>query len=122
VRTYSVAVAALAIASPAKWLDNLLSQNTIDEIEAGERGRSRRIGFPALLRIATIRILHSDLGMSVTQAVSVSSVLIRDGRFAAGPLTLALDLEELRRGLERSLIIALESAPQPRRGRPARRV
>jgi hypothetical protein len=121
VRSYDVAIASLAIDAPHKWTDNLLSQHTIPNVLSTRRGITRRITHPALLRIALIRHLHTQLGVSVADAVRLAAQLLDSrpaGLHTSGHLTLTFDLEELERRLSQRLADVLESAPAIRRGRP----
>ena len=117
-RTYSVGIAALALHAPSKWVDNLISQHNISDVERDDRGYSRRISHEALLRMAVIRALNEELGVSVARALELSSPLLEHGTARVGPLEIALDLQQIRRRVAERLEVALESAPQPRRGRP----
>lgn len=123
-RLYSVAVAALAIQVPLKWLDNAISQNTLPEIESARRGVARRISHSALLLLALARELHLGLGLSVRDAIDIArEMLARDGESEAwrGPVRISCDRATLERTLDERLRAVLESAPTPRRGRPPQR-
>ena len=56
-RSYSVAVAALAIGAPRKWTDNVLSQHQLPEIVSVRQGVARRIPYHTLIQLALIREL-----------------------------------------------------------------
>jgi hypothetical protein len=123
-RAYSVAVAAVAIGAPTKWLDNLLSQHVIPELAPFGRGVSRRLSRAAVTRLAIIRELHQSLGCGVREAVSLAARVLAsgDGRVqVGGHVGLMVDRDALELTLDRRLQVALESAPAPRRGRPPRR-
>ena len=123
-RLYSVAIASLAVDAPIKWTDNLLAQHAIQDVHARSRGVARGVSWAGLVRIALIRGLHVQLGCGVREAVMLSSGLLRseNGTITLGDrLTLAVDRDALERDIQRRLAVALESAPRPRRGRPARR-
>jgi hypothetical protein len=124
VRLYSVAVASLAIRAPLKWTDNLLSQYDIPEVVHQDRGMPRGISWNALVRMALIRALNQEFGCGVRDAVTLSSALIEGpGTLeTAGFLALSIDRPALEGALQNRLREALESAPRPRRGRPARRM
>jgi hypothetical protein len=124
-RLYDVAVASLAIGSPLKWTDNLLAHHAIPEVRSRTRGVARGISWVGLVRIALIRELHLALGCGVREAVALSDLMLRapDGVLAPSPfLTLGFDRRALEENLHRRLAETLESAPRPRRGRPARRL
>ena len=124
-RSYNVAVASLAIDAPARWTDNLLSQHAIPDITLAKRGVSRRISYPALVRLALIRQLHAGMGLGVSDAVRIADRLFDSGGtgvHASGHLRLTFDRLELERSLDARLADVLETAPAPRRGRPPGRV
>ncbi len=123
-RLYDVAIAALAIHAPRKWVDNILSHHEVPEVVIARRGVSRRIPHSALLQLALTRDLHVDLGMSVRDALGLAAALLRDEEGAvhtSGHLRVTLDRASLERRLQARLRDALESAPVPHRGRPRTR-
>lgn len=123
-RLYSVAVASLAVDAPLKWTDNLLAHHEIPDVRSRARGVARGVSWTGLVRIALIRELHLALGCGVREAVALSDLLLHApasqvtvGRWT----TLGFDLDALEHELRGRLSEVLESAPRPRRGRPARR-
>lgn len=123
-RSYDVAVASLAIGAPPKWTDNTISQHAVADIVSARRGVARRIPHHVLLRLALTRQLHCELGLGVSDALHLAAKLLDsegDGVHQSGHLRLALDLPAFEHALNVRLHDALESAPAPRRGRPARR-
>jgi hypothetical protein len=124
VRLYSVAIVSLAIGVPVKWTDNLIAHHYIPDVRSRARGVSRGVSWSGLVRIALIRELHLVLGCGVREAVALADPLLRvpTGTASPGPwLTLTLEREAFEQELQRRLADVLESAPRPRRGRPARR-
>jgi hypothetical protein len=124
VRHYDVAIAALAIDAPPKWIDNVLSQHAVPDVVSARRGVSRRLSHSALLRLALVRELHVELRLGVRDALELAAELLdtRDASVhARGHLRVAFDRSALERDLAARLGDALESAPIPRRGRPPRR-
>jgi hypothetical protein len=122
-RLYSVAIAALAIGSSQKWLDNVLSHFTVWGVATEKRGVSRRIPHRALLQLALARELHVELAVGVRDALSLADeLLLADGGAVSrgGHLRVTLNRGTLEREVTERLQDALESAPTPRRGRPAR--
>jgi hypothetical protein len=123
-RLYSVAVASLAIDAPLKWTDNLIAHHDIPDVRSRTRGVARGVSWAGLVRIALVRDLHVAVGCGVREAVTLSDALLQSptGNLKAGRwATLAFDRRALEQDLQRRLAEALESAPRPRRGRPARR-
>lgn len=123
-RSYDVAVASLAINAPPKWTDNTISQHTIADIVSARRGVARRIPHQVLLRLALTRQLHTELGLGVGDALRLAAQLLDSeggGVHQSGHLCLSLDLPAFEHALTVRLRDALESAPAPKRGRPARR-
>ena len=121
-RSYSVAMASLAIDAPPRWTDNVLSQYHISGIVLERRGVARKIPHSALLELALIRELNVTLNLGVREAVGIAAALwAHAGEQQFGVLHLSFDRAGLGRAVERRLRDALESAPAPRRGRPVRR-
>ena len=123
-RSYDVAIASLAIGSPAKWTDNLLSQHIIPDVISARRGVPRRITYAALVRLAVIRELNQRLGVGVADAVAMADQVLfagADGVITVGPIRVEIDLSAVERALMQRLGDALESAPVSRRGRPRKR-
>ena len=123
-RLYSVAVASLAIDAPGRWTDNLIAQHDIPDVRSRTRGVARGISWAGLVRIALIREFHVALGCGVRDAVALSDALLQSatGNLKVGRWsTVAFDRRALEQDLHQRLAEALESAPRPRRGRPARR-
>jgi hypothetical protein len=124
VRSYNVAVSALAIGAPHKWLDNLLSHFPLPDVGSERRGVARRIPHSALLHLALARELHIELGVGVRDALALAGELLssREGAVSrGGHLRVICDRRTLEQSVAARLRDALESAPAPRRGRPARR-
>ena len=120
-RSYSVAVASLAIDAPVKWTDNVLSQHGVPGVQSDTRGVARRIPDSSLIVLSIGRQLHTRLGLGVADALRVAAELLNShesGVVEYGQIRLAVDLTALRREVDIRLLDALESAPTPRRGRP----
>lgn len=123
-RSYSVAVASLAIGAPARWTDNLLSQHRLPDVISSRHGVPRRIGYLAVVRLGLVRELHTQLGIGVADAVAIAARMLdseSDGVHSAGMLSVRVDVSALERRIQQRLAEALESAPTPRRGRPPSR-
>jgi hypothetical protein len=122
-RGYDVAITSLAIEAPIKWTDNVLSQHVVPGVTAAQRGVPRRISRTALLHLTLVRELHVQLGLGVRDALALAIEILAEGAdrpIARGSLRLHCDRAALERTLDVRLRDALESAPRPRRGRPAR--
>ncbi|MDQ6872160.1 MAG: hypothetical protein M3037_09145 [Gemmatimonadota bacterium] len=119
-RAYTVATAALALGTTAKWIDNVLSHNRVSGVAQERQGVSRRLAIEALLTLALAALLIQELGLTTPKAVEVAEGLVKnEGRHSARQgLHLALDLPVFRARLLESLENAVEIAPVPRRGRP----
>jgi hypothetical protein len=125
VRLYSVAVTSLVVGAPLKWTDNLVAHHALSEVRSRRRGVARGVSWIGVVRIAVIRALHLEVGCGVQEAVALSEPLLQasDGTVRlGGRLTIAVDRVALERELQTRLADVLESAPRPRRGRPARRL
>lgn len=123
-RSYTVAVASLAIDAPLKWTDNVLSQYDVPDVVSARRGVSRRVAYSAVFRLAVVRELHLGLGIGVADALAMAARLLdpdSGGLHSAGALSVRVDLALIERRLGQRLADALESAPSPRRGRPRAR-
>lgn len=121
-RLYSVALASLALGVPVKWTDNLIAHHHIPDVRSKARGVARGVSWAGLVRIALIRELHLTLGCGVRDAVALSARLLdaADGVVAVSRwMTLGFDRRTLETDLRQRLAEAMESAPRPRRGRPA---
>lgn len=123
-RSYDVTVASLAIDAPLKWTDNVLSQHEVPGVATARRGVTRRIPHATLLHLALTRELHAILGLSVRDALPLARQLLSAGGelgIQRGAVRILVDRTLLDRSVERRLRDALESAPTPKRGPPARR-
>ena len=123
-RLYSIVVASLAIGAPVKWVDNLIAHHDLPDVRSRARGVARGISWAGLVRIALISELHLALGCGVREAVALSDRLLSasTGQVTVGQWSmLGFERRGLEEDLQRRLAEALESAPRPRRGRPARR-
>ena len=121
-RAYTVDVAATALDVERKFLDNLLSHHDIPGCVGGRQGVRRRITREGMSVLALMVTLVRGLGIPGARAVSVARDLHADGGVQVSPtLHVALDRGLLERDLERRLASAVESAREPRRGRPPAR-
>jgi hypothetical protein len=119
-RAYTVATAALALGVPVKWVDNILSHNTITGVAQAKQGVSRRLNIDGLLNLYLIRLLTNELGMTLGVAIRIADHLVAgtSGFVTPGGVSINLDLGAHRNHLLSRLEHAVEVAPLPRRGRP----
>lgn len=128
-RGYSVGIAALALNIEAKWLDNLLSQNSVDGVSQARQGVQRRLAPAALHVIATVHHLNRELRIPVATALRLAHELwgasgspdpADTATVRADAVELHLNRTEMRERVAAALAEALEMAPRTRRGRPPR--
>ena len=119
-RGYTVATAALALAVPAKWIDNVLSHNKVLGIRQERQGVARHLSIDGLLILALTTLLINELGLPTARAVIVAEEIVKtNGRhFARQGLSVQIDLASFQASLLEQLESAVEIAPVPRRGRP----
>lgn len=121
--SYSTITAAIALGIDRKRLENLLARAHLQETASRSRqGRSRRLDRSTLLTLATLVELQERLGMPAWIAAEVAAGLVagNPAPHRRGPVTVTVDLRQIDTELTASLALAMEMAPRPRRGRPAR--
>jgi hypothetical protein len=121
-RAYTIATAALALDMPVKWLDNVLSHNRVHGIHQERQGVARRLTIEGLLVLTIATLLIKELGVSLAPALELAQEMaINDGLHTSpAGVRIQLDLEVLKDRLLESLANAVEIAPSPKRGRPAK--
>lgn len=120
-RSYTIAVASLAIDAPVRWTDNVISQFTIPDVTSSRRGVARRLAHSAIVRLAIVRMLHIELGIGVGDALRLAAALMdpeRAGVVVRAHLTLSVSRPGIERSVNARLADALESSPNRPRGRP----
>ena len=119
-RAYTIATAALALGTPIKWLDNVLSHNRVTGVTQERQGVSRRLTVEGLIVLALAVLLIQELGLPTSKAIALADALAKnEGRYGVPQgLNLALDLRSFRAELLGRLENAVEIAPIPTRGRP----
>jgi len=119
-RAYTIATAALALQTPAKWLDNTLSHIKIPGVRQEKQGVARRITIDGLLILSIAGLLIDQLGVSLSRATRMAESLANNNGLYTSPggIDIRLDLEGLRFKLLERLESAVEVAPIPKRGRP----
>lgn len=119
-RAYTVGTVALALSTPTKWVDNILSHHVLTGIVQRRQGVSRKVSLEGVLHIALGLLLIQDLGLPTPTALRLATLMIETGGQHRTPtgIRIELDLTRIRANLETSLAHAVEIAPIPRRGRP----
>ena len=126
-RSHSVRITALTVGANAKWVDNVLSHYSVVGVEQGTRGVARQLSDDAILALAVCRLLASELGVPLANAVSIANKVVLDrsvgsGRFDPAPeLSLQFSLDAIERRVRARLADAAESVAHVRRGRPPSR-
>lgn len=125
-RAYTVATAAVTLRTPAKWLDNVLSQNNIDGVIKRRQGVARKLTPKAVLTLEIALQLTRTLGATVPTALRLARQLAQQEidraelEVGAG-FRLSLELRRIEADVMERLAHAVEIAPSPRRGRPRRK-
>ncbi|HEY4217795.1 MAG TPA: hypothetical protein VGM67_11705 [Gemmatimonadaceae bacterium] len=123
-RGYHVDVAAHAADADRKWIDNLLSHFDVPGVDGGRQGVARRLTLLGIYRVAMIRRLTRELGLSTSVAVSLAEQLFETDSVHVdlGPhLQVRFDRHAFERDVERATLDAAESLAPARRGRPPAR-
>ena len=121
-RAYTIATAALALDIPAKWLDNTLSHNQIRGVHQERQGVARRLTVEGLLILAIAATLVKELGIALAAALEFAEGMAMSTGTHTSPagVRIQVDLEALNARLLERLANAVEIAPSPKRGRPAK--
>ena len=118
-RAYTVGVAALALESDPKWLDNLLSHHHVPGVPRKRQGIQRQIPPDSLLVIAVAQSLIEALSIPIARALELAIELVESqGTAEAPPATLRVDVRAIATRLHERLADAVEGAANLRRGRP----
>lgn len=119
-RAYTIATAAVALGATSKWLDNVLSHNTIPGVIQARQGVARRVTVEGMLTLSLVLLLTTELGTTIEAAIDIAAKMIAGGGTFESPnrLTVRLDIQDLSTRLLAQLEHAVEVAPLPRRGRP----
>lgn len=123
-RLYHVDIARHAATADHKWVDNLLSHFDVPGVEGGRQGSPRRITVDGIQHIALVRVLSSDLGLSVSDSVKLAPLLLSadsEPLALGNGLELRLDIAEFRLNVNRLIADGVESVAPARRGRPRKR-
>ena len=120
-RAYTVATSAVAIGASEKWVDNVLSHNTVQGVLQKRQGIARKVTPVGVLILQISKNLVTELGIPVAQALNVAHGMINaknnELRFP-GEVAIRVDVTTLVHHLDTRLETAVEVSPTPRRGRP----
>jgi hypothetical protein len=122
-RSYNVRIAALTVGETTKWVDNVLSHNSVVGVEQGRQGVGRRLSDDSLLSLTICKILARQLGVPLATAVEIANQIVatrearRDHVVAPG-ISIEFSLPEIERAMRARLADAVESVVTVRRGRP----
>ena len=121
-RAYTVATAAVTLQMPPKWIDNVLSHHQVGGVAKSRQGVARRLTPQALLNLEIAIRLSDALSIPIARALQLAHQLVEkpSGSAIGKGITLTLDLEAISSDLTDRLAHAVEIAPLPRRGRPAK--
>jgi hypothetical protein len=119
-RAYTIATAALALDTPIKWLDNVLSHHRVLGVVQERQGVARKLTVDGLVVLALIVTLVQELALPTQSAIKIAEEIAQNaGRFRSPQgLNIAVDLLAFRTALLSRLERAVEIAPAPKRGRP----
>ena len=126
-RAYGSRTVALTVRASLKWVDNLLSQNDVVGVSGGRQGAARIITHEGLLAVEITRLLADVAHIPLARAATFAGHLVTSGerpvaRIVIDPsIALELDVDAIERRLQGQLLIAVETASRPRRGRPPKR-
>ena len=121
-RAYTVATAAVTLQMPPKWIDNVLSHHSISGVAKSRQGVARRLTPQALLNLEIAIRLSDALSIPIARALELAHGLMEkpSGLTVGHGITLTLDVEAISAELTDRLAHAVEIAPLPKRGRPAK--
>jgi hypothetical protein len=107
---------------PAKWIDNVLSHHSINGVAKSRQGVARRLTPQALLSLEIAIRLSQAFSIPTGRAIQLAEEQVRQlPESAAGKgVALTIDMESIRSELGERLAHAVEIAPLPKRGRPAK--
>jgi hypothetical protein len=123
-RIYHIDVAAFAANAERKWVDNLVSHFDVDGVECARRGIARRITTDGLYRIALIRRLNAEAGISIAQAVRLADRLLAPSERPDSAVTIGEGLElafnrvDFETAIDVRIAEAVETFRPAPRGRP----
>ena len=121
---YNTATAVAVLDVTPKWLDNLLSHNTIDGLQSESQGVARRLSLTTITVLVLTKELIDTLELNASAALRVAARVFDDpsGELVISPrLRIAIQKDALKADVLAQLARAVEIAPTPRRGRPPKR-
>jgi hypothetical protein len=120
VRSYTIVVAALALETDVKWLDNLLSHHQVRGLARKKQGIQRQIPPDSLLVIAVARVLIATISLPIGKALELADRLVEspNSTIDLSSLTVSADVRAIGTRLQERLADAVEGAARLPRGRP----
>lgn len=121
---YNTAAVAAALGVTPKWLDNLLSHNTIDGLKSESQGVARRLSVTTITVLVLAKELVDTLDLTPPVAIRFAERLLNEPcgeLIISARLRITLQVDTLKADVLARLARAVEIAPTPRRGRPPKR-
>lgn len=124
-RAYNVAAVAVTLNVPLKWVDNVLSHNRVRGVSQTRQGVARRLAPQAVTILEIALQLVRVASLPISRALEIAHGLMDSGGPAAQVrlsrfVTIVVDVSAISIETSARLAEAVEVAPTPRRGRPAR--
>ncbi len=121
---YNTKTAAAVLEVTPKWLDNLLSHNSIDDLTTDTQGVARRLSVRSITMLVLAKELIDALVLPAPVALRVASRVLNTPNcelILSPRLRITISEETLKTDVLDRIASAVESAPTPRRGRPSKR-
>lgn len=118
---YNTVTAAAAIGVTPKWLDNLLSHNSLEDIQSDSQGVARRLSFRTITILSLAKELIDTVQLPAPAALRLAERLLADpgGEVVVSErLRITVQVDAIRSSVLSRLARAVEVTPTPRRGRP----
>ncbi len=124
-RAYTVTAAAVTLNVPIKWVDNVLSHNRVRGVSQARQGVTRRLAPQAVTILEIALQLGRTASLPLGRALEIAHALVDAGGSAAhvrlsASVMIVVDVSAIANDTAERLAEAVEMAPTPRRGRPAR--
>ncbi len=124
-RAYTVAAAAVTLKVSQKWIDNALSHHSVRGVSQARQGIARRLTPQAVTVLEIALRLIRATSIPLGRSLALAQTLVDAGGSAAilqvsSSITLVVDISAIAAETKERLADAVESAPNPKRGRPRR--